>query len=68
MDNYIKQDSFNFLLEEANIGFYNKCEVIEIFGFHIIKKEIFNIYTLIIFENTKQKNIDEMLTGTSPIN
>lgn len=54
---------FDFLLNQSNIGVYNKCEIIEIFGFDKEKKEAFNIYTLIIFENTKQKNLKELLTN-----
>jgi len=56
-------DKFDFLLNKANIGIYNKCEIIEIFGFNKEKKEAFNIYTLIVFENTKQKNMNEMMTN-----
>ncbi|MCK4440745.1 MAG: hypothetical protein KAU90_01980, partial [Sulfurovaceae bacterium] len=54
---------FDFLLNQANIGIYNKCEVIEIFGFNKEKKEAFNIYTLIVFENTKQEDLKELLTN-----
>lgn len=52
---------FDFLLNESKIGVYNKCEIIEIFG---IKKDLeipFNIFTLIVFENTKQNNLKEFL-------
>jgi hypothetical protein len=52
----------NFLLNNSNIGTYNKCEVIEIFGFNKQAKEAFNIYTLITFENTKQDYTKEPLT------
>jgi hypothetical protein len=55
-------DKLDFLLNQANIGSYTKCEVIEIFAFDKEKKQAFNIYTLIIFENTKQKDIKELLT------
>jgi len=44
------------------VGVYNKCEVIEIFGYDNEKKEAFNIYTLVIFENTKQIEIEGLLT------
>lgn len=53
---------FNFLLNESKIGVYNKCEIIEIFG---IKKDLevpFNIFTLIVFENTKQIDIEGLMT------
>jgi len=50
------------LLNNAKIGIYNKCEIIEIFGFKKREKEAFNIYTLVIFEKTKQNNIKELLT------
>ena len=52
----------NLLLNSKSIGIYNKCEIIEIFGLWKEKKEFFNIYTLIVFENTKQENINNMLT------
>lgn len=49
-------------MNNSNIGIYNKCEIIEIFGFEKQEQEAFNIYTLIIFQNTKQSNIKELLT------
>lgn len=49
-------------MNNTNIGTYNKCEIIEIFGFNKEKNEAFNIYTLIVFENTKQENMKNMLT------
>ena len=55
-------NKLDFLLNQANIGIYNKCEVIEIFGFNKEKKEAFNIYTLIVFENTKQITIEGMMS------
>jgi len=55
-------DKFDFLLNKANIGNYNKCETIEIIAFPK-KASPFNIFTLIIFENTKQKNKEEYLTN-----
>lgn len=36
-----------------NFGIYNKCEIIEIFG--LCNKQPFNIYTLVIFEQTQQQ-------------
>ena len=56
-------DKLDFLLNSSNIGFYNKCEIIEIFGFDKDKKEAFNIYTLIIFEKTNHMDIHELLTA-----
>ena len=55
-------DKLNFLLNNSNIGFYNKCEIIEVFGFKKQEKEAFNIYTLVIFINTKKSNVKEYLT------
>jgi len=55
-------NKLNYLINKANIGIYNKCEVIEIFGYNKDKKEAFNIYTLIIFENTEQEDIEELIT------
>jgi len=52
----------DFLLNNSNIGIYNKCEVIEIFGFKKQERETFNIYTLIVFENTKKISIKGLMT------
>jgi len=55
--------NLDFLLNQANIGNYNKCETIEIIAFpKKNKSNPFNIFTLIVFEDTKQKNIEEFLT------
>jgi hypothetical protein len=59
-ENNIKH-RLNFLLDKTNIGNYNKCEVIEIFGFKKQENEAFNIYTLIIFQHTKKNNTKEWL-------
>jgi hypothetical protein len=53
---------FTFLAANGNIGIYNKCEIIEIFGFDTATKQPFNIFTLAIFEDTKQIDIEELLT------
>lgn len=53
---------FDFLLNNSNIGTYNKCEIIEIFGIKKNSKIPFNIFTLIVFENTKQINIEGLMT------
>lgn len=50
-------------MNNSNIGIYTKCEIIEIFGFKKQEDEAFNIYTLIIFQNTKKNNIKELLTN-----
>jgi len=58
------KNKLEFLLNEANIGIYKKCETIEIIGFPKKGKGgPFNIFTLIIFENTKQENKEEFLTN-----
>ncbi|PCI43018.1 MAG: hypothetical protein COB41_08170 [Proteobacteria bacterium] len=54
--------NFSFLSQNGNVGFYNKCEVIQVFGFNNDKRKVFNIFTLVIFEDTKQENTDEILT------
>ena len=57
-------NKLDFLLNQANIGKYNKCETIEIIAFpKTNKKNSFNIFTLIIFENTKKNNKEEFLTN-----
>lgn len=52
---------FDFLLNKSNIGVYNKCEIIEIFGMKKDSEIPFNIFTLVIFQNTQQENIKEFL-------
>lgn len=52
----------DFLLNKSNIGVYNKCEIIEIFGIKKNYKIPFNIFTLIVFENTKQIDIEGLMT------
>lgn len=42
---------FNLLIKDCVVGFYNRCEIIEIFG--IKEKEVFNIFTLITLEKSK---------------
>jgi len=54
-------ETFDFLLAN-NIGMYNKCEVIEILGFNTKQKDFFNIYTLVVFENTSHINIEGLIT------
>jgi hypothetical protein len=58
----LNENKLDYLLNHANIGTYNKCEIIEIFGFNKEKKEAFNIYTLVTFENTIQAGTKELLT------
>lgn len=53
---------FSFLSQNGNVGFYDKCEVVQIFGFNNDTCTAFNIFTLIVFEDTEQKDTDEMLT------
>jgi hypothetical protein len=58
-----KDSELEFLLKNPNIGTYNKCEIIEIFGYNKSTKEYFNIYSLIIFQITNQKNTEKFLTN-----
>ena len=46
----IKKD-FELLIKDGNVGFYNRCEVIEIFG--IRDNIFFNIFTIAIFESSE---------------
>ena len=41
------------------VGCYNKAEFIEIFGFENCAKTPFNIFTLIVFQDTNKSNIEE---------
>ncbi len=54
-------NKLDFLLYEANLGTYNKCETIEILGF--TNNKAFNIFTLIIFEQTKEDILENFLTN-----
>ena len=51
-------EEFSFLAYEQNVGIYNKCEIIEIFGI-ANKNECFNIYTLVSFEHSQRSIIIE---------
>ncbi len=54
-------DDFNLLIKEDIVGFYNRCEVIEIFGYKGGKP--FNIFTLVVFEKGNEVNeTEEFLT------
>jgi hypothetical protein len=52
---------FEFLATDGVVGFFNSCEVIEIFGFDETKKP-FNIFTLITFEHSNQLEKETLLT------
>lgn len=52
---------FDLLIEDGVVGFYNRCEIIEIFG--IKEKDVFNIFTLMTLEKSKDTyEINEYLT------
>lgn len=57
----IKSD-FELLQSDGYVGYYKKCEIIEIFGFMKGAKYPFNIYTLVIFEDTNKKESETYLT------
>lgn len=57
----MNENELNFLLDEANVGLYNKCEVIEILGFEK-NKTPFNIFTLVVFENTTKDCLNKLFT------
>ena len=48
---------YDLLSKDGVIGFYNRCEIIEIVGFN--KDVPFNIYTLVTFENSIMTNESE---------
>jgi hypothetical protein len=52
---------FELLATDGVVGFFNSCEVIEIFGFDETKKP-FNIFTLITFEHSNQVEKETLLT------
>ncbi len=39
------------LTQEGNIGFYSRCEVTEIFIHNKSNREVYNLLTLIVFED-----------------
>lgn len=49
---------YNLLVSNGNIGFYNSCEVTEIFLYNPKEKSYYNFYTLISFE---EKEINDNL-------
>ena len=56
------KESFKLLSKDEMVGTYNRCEVTEIFGI-LNKKKVFNIFTLIVFENSAEiEEKDEYLT------
>ena len=56
------KESFKLLSKDGMVGIYNRCEVTEIFGI-LNKKKVFNIFTLIVFENSAEiEEKDEYLT------
>ncbi len=53
------------LTQEGNIGFYSRCEVTEIFIHNKSNKEVYNLLTLIVFEDANfpsSNNEDDDLT------
>ena len=59
----IKFCDYDFLSQNGNIGFYKKCEVIEIFGYQLDDQKAFNIFTLIVFEETQQQESEKYLSN-----
>jgi len=43
-------EDFNTLIEQGNIGFYQSCEVTEIFLFQKQEKLVFNLFSIAVFE------------------
>lgn len=55
-------EDFNLLTEKGVVGLYNRCEVIQIFGLR--NGNVFNIFTLVIFEKSSEINeTEEFLTS-----
>lgn len=53
-------EDFDLLIKEGNIGFYDSCEITEIFMFpKENNKNIFNLFTLVTFEEKPFERTDE---------
>jgi hypothetical protein len=52
------EEQFNQLKTDGNIGFYTHCEIVQIFGCQKDIKGVFNIYTLVIFQDKSFKESD----------
>lgn len=51
---------FNLLTQDGIVGFYNICEIIQIFGFESKINKAFNIFTIATFEKSNRNiNINE---------
>lgn len=57
-------NDYDFLSQEGNIGFYNKCEVTKIFRVEIDSNDTFDIFTLFVFEDTNQPEVEEYITSS----
>ena len=56
-------NDFNLLRQNGVVGFYRRCEIIQIFGLKLETNEVFNIFTIAIFEkNNVDINNEEYIT------
>lgn len=54
---------FEDMINNKDVGSYNCCEIIEIFGFNKTKNNCYNIYAIVVFENSNiQIDEEEYLT------
>lgn len=61
-------DDFKELIKKGNIGFYNSCEVTEIFLIKKKEKIIYNLFTLAVFEEKEFKGTNNIFLNSKPIN
>ena len=62
-------DDYNLLVSKGTIGFYNSCEVTEIFLHHKNEEDYFNLFTLVCFEEKIiEEDSKEQLLGYFDLN
>lgn len=54
---------YELLVTPGNVGFYQSCEVTEIFLSKKSTKEVYNFYTLVVFEEKQFSDRNKMLLG-----
>jgi hypothetical protein len=64
MNTEIVAQDLEILTTEGNIGFYTRCEVTEIFIHSKKNKKVYNLLTLLAFEDAPQSEFNNYLTPT----
>ncbi len=58
---------YNILTTDGNIAFYKSCEVTELFLCRKKDKTIFNLFTLVVFEERPFTKTNEIFLSDKPI-